>query len=234
MSTTAIIERHYNDVSIQQRAGDQYVDATAMCKSCDKRWHDYARLDNTQAFLAALSAETGIPVSALVETRKGGKPSEQGTFVHPDIAVHLAQWLDPRFAVQVSQWIRELLTTGKVEVVSDTDPLETALMAALETRKRQLALERRTDRIEATATTAERMARTALDQLQSNHGYYTVLAFLKLRGHEVTTGQASAHGRKLTKLCDAKGLEIHTVRDIRYGSVHCYPESVLLEYFGPP
>ena len=43
----------------------------------------------------------GIPISELVIAKRGG--SKQGTFVHPDIAINLGQWLSPKFAVQVSR-----------------------------------------------------------------------------------------------------------------------------------
>lgn len=39
-----------------------------------------------------------------------------GTWVHRKVAIHLAQWLSPSFAVQVSNWLEELLITGKVEL----------------------------------------------------------------------------------------------------------------------
>ena len=39
-----------------------------------------------------------------------------GTWVHRLVAVHLAQWLSPSFAVQVSLWVNELMITGKVEI----------------------------------------------------------------------------------------------------------------------
>ncbi|OUK65272.1 DNA-binding protein, partial [Enterobacter hormaechei] len=31
-------------------------------------------------------------------------------WVHPDIAINLAQWLSPQFAVQVSRWVREWMS----------------------------------------------------------------------------------------------------------------------------
>src|SRR5262245_25963191 len=38
----------------------------------------------------------------------------QGTCVHPHVAIHLAQWLSPRFAVRVSQWVYDWMTeTGR-------------------------------------------------------------------------------------------------------------------------
>ena len=48
-----------------------------------------------------------IRISELVQSAKGGNPELQGTWVHPYVAIHLAQWLSPRFAVQVSKWVYE-------------------------------------------------------------------------------------------------------------------------------
>ena len=36
--------------------------------------------------------------------------------MHRKVAVHLAQWISPEFAVQVSNWVDELLVTGSVEL----------------------------------------------------------------------------------------------------------------------
>lgn len=90
-----------------QRPSDGYINATAMCKAVGKQAGDYGRLGTTTAFLHALAADTGIPVSELVQVVKGGNPEEQGTWVHPDVAVNLGQWCSPEFAVQVSRWVRE-------------------------------------------------------------------------------------------------------------------------------
>ena len=37
--------------------------------------------------------------------RGRGDRVEQGTWVHPQVAINLGQWLSPEFAVQVSQWV---------------------------------------------------------------------------------------------------------------------------------
>jgi KilA-N domain len=60
--------------------------------------------------LIELSSDIGIPISDLVQSIKGGIPSLQGTWVHPQIAIHLAQWLSAKFAVQVSKWILEWMS----------------------------------------------------------------------------------------------------------------------------
>jgi len=98
---------------INQRASDGYINATAMCKSVGKSIYDYSRLKNTNEFLNELSSDTGIPVSLLIHSIRGGQSSSQGTWVHPDVAVNLGQWLSPKFAVKVSRWVRDWAFGGK-------------------------------------------------------------------------------------------------------------------------
>jgi len=97
---------------ISLRAKDGYVHATAMCKAAGKLWNNYWRNDATQAFLEELSAVTRIRVTELIQQVRGGTPELQGTWVHHKVAIHLAQWLSPRFAVQVSTWVYEWMTLG--------------------------------------------------------------------------------------------------------------------------
>lgn len=75
------------------------------------------------------------------------------------------------------------------------------------------------------------LARAALAQAESNHGYYAVLGYLKLIGREVSVGEAARHGKRLTALCNARGCKVNRVRDTRHGYVNTYPESILDEYF---
>ena len=53
-----------------------------------------------------LSLDIGIPISNLVQVVRGrGDRVEQGTWVHPRVAINLGQWLSPSFAVKVSEWV---------------------------------------------------------------------------------------------------------------------------------
>ena len=91
---------------VPQRPRDGYINATRLCKQANKLFADYFRNAMTKAFLDELAADMGIPISALVQIRKGGNDSlSQGTWVHPQVAIHLGQWLSPAFAVQVSKWV---------------------------------------------------------------------------------------------------------------------------------
>ncbi len=111
------VEREFNGKVIRQRNEDGYFDATAMCRATGKHWKHYNENANSKAFVEALSSEVGIPTSLLIESKKGNTAKfDQGTWVHPYIAINLAQWCSPQFAVQVSKWVFELMNTGKVEL----------------------------------------------------------------------------------------------------------------------
>lgn len=101
----SLITHQVQNSIVEQRASDGYINATAMCKAADKKISHYFENDSYTAFIGALSSDAGIPASALVQSIKGGDPSLQGTWVHPQVAIHLAQWLSPQFAVQVSKWV---------------------------------------------------------------------------------------------------------------------------------
>ena len=109
-----VIERQVGRDLINQRAKDGYINATAMCKVAGRPWNRYWDTQPTRNFANALSSETGIPVSELIQSLRGGNPKLQGTWVHPQVAIHLAQWLSPEFAVRVTQWVFEWLSGDQV------------------------------------------------------------------------------------------------------------------------
>lgn len=58
-----------------------------------------------------------IPVSQLIESKRGASSCyQQGSWVHPDLAIQLAQWISPFFALHVSQWVRSLFHHGSVAI----------------------------------------------------------------------------------------------------------------------
>lgn len=103
----ALIPRVEEGEIIPQRVADGYISATALCQSVGKRYSDYKSLKSTAEFLVELTKQTGLTEPQLIHTISGGNPTLQGTWVHPYIAINLAQWLSPRFAVKVSQWVTE-------------------------------------------------------------------------------------------------------------------------------
>jgi len=111
--TTQLISRDFHDATIRQRSSDGYLNATDMCQAVDKLFADYKRLKNTQEYLETYSLTMGIPIIKIIEVKSG---RYGGTWIHPKVAIHLAIWCDPNFAVMVSEWVYELLTKGSVSL----------------------------------------------------------------------------------------------------------------------
>jgi hypothetical protein len=124
-----------NNIVITSRSIDNYINATQLCQAGGKKFNHWYSLDNTKQLIIELSNDTGIndldyklnkvtdtviPVSgahSLIQINKGGNnKNNQETWIHPDLAIQLAQWLSPKFAIQVSKWIRQLFTNGTVEI----------------------------------------------------------------------------------------------------------------------
>lgn len=99
------LAREVNTVAIDQRISDGYINATSLAKASGKKVNDYLRLDVTKEFLSELERSTGYPVDVLVSKVVTGRNETRGTWVHPQVAINLAQWLSPVFAVQVTEWI---------------------------------------------------------------------------------------------------------------------------------
>lgn len=100
-----VIEHSTGTDLIPQRASDGYVNATAICKSCNKLFEDYMRLSQTKEFLNALSDDMGIPLTELIQKVKSGIPNIQGSWVHPQVAINLGLWASPQFAVLITKWV---------------------------------------------------------------------------------------------------------------------------------
>ena len=90
---------------INQRAFDGYVNATELCNACDKEFGDYRKAPVTEAFLGELEASLKIRKEELVQIVPPESKEEKEIWVHPQVAINLATWASPKFAVAVSKWI---------------------------------------------------------------------------------------------------------------------------------
>jgi phage antirepressor YoqD-like protein len=102
----------YNGSPITFQKGDSVmVNATEMAKPFGKLAKDWLSNKSTKEFLSTLSAVRTIPLTDLVEIKQGGN-SEQGTWMHEDVAMEFARWLSPAFAIWCNDRIKELLQYG--------------------------------------------------------------------------------------------------------------------------
>ena len=106
-----------NGYIIESRDEDGYIDVTNLCAAGKKKFNDWNRLNKTNAFLKELSSSAGIPAVELIKQNSGGN-GERHTWVHPQVAINIAQWISPQFDVKVSAWVLEVMMTGKVDITN--------------------------------------------------------------------------------------------------------------------
>lgn len=89
-----------------------WINATNIAKRFGKRPAKWLELPSTKSYMAALAkalGKTDVRKSdfGLVRAQKGG--TQQGTWLHPKLAVSFARWLDDDFAVWCDLHIDSLL-----------------------------------------------------------------------------------------------------------------------------
>ena len=104
--------------TIEHREEDGYINVTNLCKAGGKQFKAWKRLDKTKAFLQVLSSEVLIHTSDLIKLGTGSKYKDSQTWVQPQVAINIAQWISPRFDVKVSGWVYEIMITGKVDITN--------------------------------------------------------------------------------------------------------------------
>jgi hypothetical protein len=103
-----------NDMYIESRE-DGYINITNLYKAGDKLFDHWNSLEKTKAYLKALSSDIAITIPALI-THQTGSGSEQKTWVHPYVAINIAQWISPEFDAKILSWIYEVMLTGKIDI----------------------------------------------------------------------------------------------------------------------
>lgn len=113
--------RDWQGTPIQRRASDGWVNATAMCQAGGREWFTYARSSRSQEYIAALAGSLGSPqncghplagspqnpATVVIQSITTGPNEHRGTWIHPRLAVDLARWISPAFAVWMDGWFLE-------------------------------------------------------------------------------------------------------------------------------
>ena len=105
--------------NIEHREEDGYINVTNLCKAGDKLFKNWKKTQKTKAFLQVLSSSVPIRTDELIKY-KSGSIHERSTWVHPQVAINIAQWISPSFDVKVSGWVYEIMMTGKVDITNTT------------------------------------------------------------------------------------------------------------------
>lgn len=134
---------NFGHIAVSFRA-DGFLNATVIASHFGKQARDYLKTEQTQQYITELAEFLSVKTKILTKenqiviVKRGG--NEQGTWLHPKLAIHFARWLDPKFAVWCDEQIEALLN-GKVSdgpaaktTADDRTPLRQAV-AALVGRK---------------------------------------------------------------------------------------------------
>ena len=222
-------------IVIESRKSDNFINATQLCKAGGKKFNDWYRLENTTKLIQFLSMNTKNSALKVVDIKVGGNHS--GSWIHPDLAVQLAQWISPSFAIQVSRWIRELFITGSVSINSrKTDEELKELQRKMEEKDKLLEeerekisrLEKRQGKLESFVRTIKNLEKNQIFYLATTKNYAINNRFeyggvkseieLKKRIHGYNTGRAENDLMFYTKIFKCNNYKV--IED-RVGNVLC-------------
>jgi KilA-N domain len=142
------VVREVNGITVEQRSVDGFINGTAMCVAHDKKINAWFRNQDTLDLFVALALDLdpnfncensrNLDISrlsasnytkifvGLVISKSGSPETGGGTWLHPDLAVQLAQWCSKPFALQVSRWVREWMTSAynPIQLEADADRVQ--------------------------------------------------------------------------------------------------------------
>lgn len=98
-----------NGIFIESRSSDGYINATSLCKAGNKQFKSWYKTNRSKRYLKAL--EKYYHTKQLIFL---GKSRSKPTFVHPKVAIHIAQWINVDFEIIVSNWAYQIIL-GKIE-----------------------------------------------------------------------------------------------------------------------
>jgi hypothetical protein len=137
------VMREVNGITVEQRSTDGFVNGTAMCVAHSRDIDRWLVTKSTFELFCALACDLDITFNPadlrdsdistfsgakyakmfpnLVVSKRGSPENGGGTWLHPDLAVQLAQWCSPAFAIQVSRWIQDWIIKSQSPVASQAD-----------------------------------------------------------------------------------------------------------------
>ena len=105
-----------------------FVNATRLCSSGGKAWSGYVRNGGTEAYISALGSSLQKCRADLIRQDPHGAITNRHTWVHQRVAIHLANWISPEFAV----WVTDIVQRHLHQLAAPLPP--TPVAALLESR----------------------------------------------------------------------------------------------------
>jgi len=103
----------FENIRIQIRHEDGYINATKMCSDVGKSFSSWFQSNKTREFLYNLYKQLDTDIDLMKEENKT-------VYIHPLLAINIAQWISPLFEIQVSKYMYKLYMTGKAKYTDNT------------------------------------------------------------------------------------------------------------------
>ena len=208
MSIVTSLVKSYNGKNIRINPETKYVCITDMAFASGKQSSDWTRLKKTDELKLALATKVNIPLRELVVIQVD-EHGTSSTWAHPKLSIQFAQWCSPMFALQVSDWMDELMTKGSVSIAP-----KSALQLAKEQVKLLEELELAQEQIKLLVEATERQAEV-IDEL---FNYSSIVRVAKF--NQVNEGQFE--WSRLKSASKLLNIEIKKAPCPRYGTKNLY------------
>lgn len=158
MPKVPMVSRDVNGTAIEQRQTDGFINGTAMSVSHNKDLTQWFRTKDTLELFESLAIDLGTEINSvdlqnldvstlsaakyaeifpgLIFTKRGSPLVGGGTWLHPDLAIQEAQWCNKLFAIQVSRWVREWMTSAYNPIQLEADADRVVMRDELKDKKR--------------------------------------------------------------------------------------------------
>lgn len=218
----------YNNQNIEQRETDGYLNATQMCQANGKKVGNWLRNKETEAYIQGIASVTRIVATDLIVVNQGGSPSEQGTWIHPKLAICLGRWISVDFAIWCDEHIKTLMETGKTELVGQPQPQLPSRLIALETAK---AVDEISSLLgEINPRLAQFLIDHAISDIMPSQPQLSgtrlrgVVEIAESLGFSVGMNNRSQLGRFVKCRCGALAMKEERLVNGTMRNVYCYPE----------
>lgn len=196
----------YNGQIISRRH-DGFINLTQMCQANDKRIDNWTRLKQTQDYIRVLSQSLG---SEVVRSEIGG--TSPCTWGHPSLAINLARWISPEFAVWCDGHIFNLMTNSTTAIAHQVP--KTYSQALLEAAR----LAEENERLEAQNILLEQQNEQLSEAVDELFNYSSIVRVAKFNGIPETRFK----WHRLKAVSTQMGLEIKKVPCPRFVEKNLY------------
>lgn len=161
------------------------VNATQMAEKFGKNPKDWLRTKQSKELINRLSAVRQISLTGLVSVNQGG--TNQGTWMHEDVALMFAQWLSPDFYIWCNDRIKELARTGVTTLAPASEARDDDEVIAHAMQVLQRRLDQKDSRINLLEGQVRKLVPLAdyLDAVITEDKTYTMTEVAKFLGFDM-------------------------------------------------